>query len=144
MGNIAPQHARFNRSGGAWHELETWVREELVRRQGSEVWVFAGCVFGPRIYGQIGDAQGIHVPPMFFKIVIYSRERGDQPTVLAFQFPHRRVARIHGREPAFPHFLVSVDLVEAMTGLNFFRGVEGEEAIEAEDTWVNWTGINLL
>ena len=137
MGNIAPQHREFNRSGGVWHQLETWVREELVRRQGREVWVFAGCVFGPGDFDRIGNGEAIHVPPMFFKILLYIRD-SEQPTVLAFLFPHQQVARPRTREQAFPHFLVSVDLVETMTGLDFFQGVVGEEAMESEDTWGNW------
>ena len=137
MGNIAPQHREFNRSGGVWHQLETWVREELVRRQGREVWVFAGCVFGPGDFDQIGEEDTVQVPPMFFKIVIFYADT-EQPTVLAFLFPHQRVVHRLGGQPAFPHFLVSVDLVEAMTGLDFFQGLTEAEEMERKEGQVAW------
>ena len=79
---------------------------------------------------------------MFYKIVIFLDET-EQPAVLAFLFPHQRVVHRLGRQTAIPYFLVSVDLIEAMTGLDFFQGTEGEEVLESEDTWANWRGSNL-
>ena len=138
MTNTTPQWPGFNGSGGLWYQLETWVRKELVIGQGREVWVFAGSVFGPVLYDTIGPDDGIHVPPMFFKIVVLEHPPGHKPIVLAFLFPHQRVVHRSGSGMAIPHFLVSVDLVEAMSGLDFFQDVEGEEGIEGPDTWVNW------
>ena len=136
MSNIAPQHAKFNGPGGVWYGLETWVREEVVKKRGREVWVFAGCVFGPGEHERIGPEEDIYVPPMFFKIVIV--EEGSEPVVLAFLFPHQRVIHRSGKERIFPYFLVSVDVIEALTGLNFLRRLEGGEVLEKVDTWVNW------
>jgi DNA/RNA endonuclease G (NUC1) len=55
---------------------------------------------------------------MFFKIVVLEDPDPDveTPVVLAFLFPHQRAR--HGE---IENFLVSVDVVEALTGLDFLR-----------------------
>ena len=106
-----------------------------MRRQGREAWILAGTA---SVYDRFWGVKGINLPPMFFKIAVHHKASDPAPTVLAFLFPHQRV--VHGGVKRFPEYLVSVDLMEAMTGLDFFQGIEGEEAIEAEDTWVNWEG----
>ena len=57
------------------------------------------------------------------------------PRVLAFLFPHSRVA--HGD---VEDHLVSVDVVEALSGLDFFGELaeETERALEDVDTFYNW------
>ena len=141
MSNIVPQHARFNGSGGLWYALETWVREEVVRKRGREVWVFAGCIFGPGEHQKIGPRGDIWVPPMFYKIVIFQGEGERAPKVLAFLFPHQSVSHKHQRERIFPYFLVSVDVIEVLTGLDFFPQLEAAAEFEAVDTWRNWRGF---
>ena len=88
MSNIAPQHHRgFNGPPGLWWKLERWIQDELVAEQGNEVWVFAGCFFGPGQHERVGPHKNISVPPMFYKIVITQTSDPDFPTVLAFLFP---------------------------------------------------------
>ena len=142
MSNIAPQHQRaFNGAGGLWFALERMVQETWVRDRGDEVWVFAGCVIGPGQHEFVGPDQDIVVPPMFFKIVIRKPtaeevDAGDDlPKVLAFLFPHQRQA--HGE---LPDFLVTIDVVEALTGLDFFPDLNDqvEATLEDTDTIANW------
>jgi endonuclease G len=70
---------------------------------------------------------------MFFKIVV--TETDDKPTVLAFMFPHQ--IKRHGD---IQDYLVSVNLIEAMTGLDFFPDLHSTdwENMERTSTWVNW------
>ncbi len=72
---------------------------------------------------------------MFYKIVI---EEQTASKVLAFLFPHQR--ETHGE---IEDFLVSIDVIEALTGFDFFSGLEDglETAIEDRDTWLNWAGF---
>lgn len=140
MTNIAPQHHEgFNgfTSGpesveGLWFELERFVQDDLVVGAGREVWVFAGCIFGPGEMEQIGPDENITVPPMFYKIVIMEDDN-DDPLVLAFLFPHQRV-----RHGDLFSFLVTVDVIEAMTGLDFFSELDDDEeaVLEDTDTWL--------
>ncbi len=129
MSNMAPQHHNaFNGSGGLWYEAETYIRNTLLMAQQKEVWVFDGCIYGPGSYDTIGS--GVEVPPMFFKIVI--TETAGKPKVLAFLFPHQ--IKKHGK---IQDFLVSVNIIEAMTGLDFFLDLNDEE-MERKSTWENW------
>ena len=96
---------------------------------------FAGCIFGPGEHQKVGPNNDIWVPAMFFKIVIIRKPGSDVPQVLAFLFPHQYSA--HGR---IENFLVSVDIIEAMTGENFFSSLDDdvEKSLEAKDTWETW------
>lgn len=80
----------------------------------------------------------IHVPPMFFKIVVLEDPDPDVPVHLAFLFPHQRV-----RLGEIEDFLVTVDVIEALTGLDFLSGMdEGvEQVLEDRDTFENWVGF---
>ena len=141
MSNIAPQHhAAFNGAGGMWFELERWIQDVVVTGAELEVWVFAGCIFGYGAHERVGPASDIGVPPMFFKIVVRESEDpdDDMPRVLAFLFPHHRAK--HGE---IQDFLTSVDVIEALSGLNFFNqfGPEVQHALEDADTFENWDGF---
>ena len=137
MSNIAPQRGLdFNRAGGLWYKLERWEQDILVDSLGKEIWVFAGCIFGKGEYERVGPEYDIGVPSMFFKIVIQKPEiPSDMPIVLAFLFPHQRSK--HGE---IENFLVTVDVIEALTGLDFFNQFDDttEALLEDTDTWVNW------
>jgi endonuclease G len=140
MSNIAPQHREaFNGPGGLWFKLETWIRERVVVKNssaGHDVWVFAGCIFGPGETEKAGTQNDIHVPPVFFKIVI--REIKGEPKILAFLLPHHRSP--HGD---IEDFLVSIDVIENLTGLNFFSDLpdQKESELEKQDTFENWAGF---
>jgi len=140
MSNIAPQHHEgFNgwkKLGsesipGLWFELERWIQDDLVRDGGHEAWVIAGCIFGRGEHEKVGLNKDIWVPPMFYKIVVFKDEDSDLPVVLAYLFPHQRVR--HGE---LDHFLVSIDVIEALAGVDFFNAkAAGEMPPEDRDTW---------
>ncbi len=47
---------------------------------GNEVWVYAGTVFGLGVPERVGPDEDIHVPPMFFKIVVLEDADPDVET----------------------------------------------------------------
>ena len=135
MSNIAPQHhAAFNGSGGMWFNLERWT-QDLVKSTKTEAWVFAGCIFGPSVMEKVGPNKDIEVPPIFYKIVIRQDPDDDSPYILAFLFPHHR-----SRHGSIEDYLVSVDVIEALTGLDFFQDLPDpiENALEDADSWEVW------
>ena len=84
-----------------------------------------GLVVGRGEHETVGPEHDIVVPPMFFKIVIREgTEEGDLPIVLAFLFPHQRAR--HGE---LENFLVSVDVIEALTNLDFFNEIGDEVSL---------------
>ena len=112
------------------------VRHEAVVDDDQELWVFAGSIVGPGQHELVGPNNDIVVPPMFWKIVIRGPDDNEEfPTVLAFLFPHQRVS--HGD---IEDFLVSVDIIEALSGLDFFTVFElgDQHTLEDEDTSLNW------
>lgn len=135
LSNVAPQdHDGFNGGGGIWRDLERYIQDTVVEEQEKEVWVYAGTVLGRGEMEKVGTNNDITVPPMFFKIVVRNDNHG-KPLVLAFLLPHHKEA--HGE---IQDFLVSVDIIEALTGLDFFSKMDEdmEGKLEAEDTWLNW------
>lgn len=70
---------------------------------------------------------------MFFKIIVTETE--GKAKVLAFLFPHQ--IKKHGD---IQDYLVSVNLIEAMTGLDFFPDLHNAEWEDGErkSTWENW------
>jgi len=131
---------------GEYFRQTVWVRlEQKVRRWASEsdnLYIVTGPLFVPQTddegneavrYETIGDNR-VGVPTHFFKVLL--RELDGQKTMLAFLLPHRRTAP----DADLDQFLVSVDKVERLSGLNFFpklsEPTQGRlEAVEAETTW---------
>lgn len=61
----------------------------------------------------------------------HQRRAVQPPNMLAFLFPHQRTA--HGD---MEDFLVSIDVIKALTGENFFRALDtaAQAALEDQDT----------
>ncbi|GAB2791513.1 DNA/RNA non-specific endonuclease [Halomonas shantousis] len=106
MTNITPQRPDLNRR--LWQRLEEAVMDDFVPRFGG-LWVVTGPVFGDDFFHRVGFVQ---VPEAFYKILVVP---GKTTHVLAFLVPQN----VRGNEP-LDRFLVSVDEIEARTGLNFF------------------------
>lgn len=139
MTNITPQHHdAFNGSGGLWFQLERWVQDVLVEQRELDVWIHAGSILGPGEHEVVGPDEDIFVPAMFYKIVVLEDDPNPEPVVLAFLFPHQREA--HGD---IQHFLVSIDLIEALSGLDFFTEMDDDTELwfEDVDTWANWERV---
>lgn len=132
MSNIVPQYPSFNRSGGLWYELETRVREHV--GDGHDVWVVAGTILWDGTVSTIGGPADVHVPHAFYKIIAWGAAP-EVPQVAAFLFPHQE-----SRVGELVDFLVSVDLIEALCGCDFFALLDDEiEAeLERQNTVSSW------
>ncbi|MCB0373497.1 MAG: DNA/RNA non-specific endonuclease [Muricauda sp.] len=104
--NISPQNKDFN--AGVWNRLEQQVRR-WCKKYGDLV-VITGGVLEDGLW-EIGE-EDVDVPRNFYKIVL--QNNGREPKVLAFLMPAEE-----SQEP-LQNFLVSVDEIEAMTGIDFF------------------------
>ncbi len=128
--NMTHQHGKgFNGAGGIWYKIENYVREKLIKK-GKKVWIFAGPVFGKTPYDVY---RGVEVPAMYFKIVI--TEENGKPNILAFLLPHRMMGQKKNQSEA--DFLVSVNHIESMTGLDFFPEINND-SLERFPTFKNW------
>lgn len=102
MSNISPQNPAFNR--GIWKRLEEKVRQWAKREK---IYVVTGPVFKDN-KGSVN--QKITVPGYYYKVV-YSP--GKQQ-MIAFLLPNSKA------ETDLYSFVVSVDSVETVTGIDFF------------------------
>ncbi|TDX28092.1 endonuclease G [Modicisalibacter xianhensis] len=110
MSNVSPQRPDLNRR--LWQRLEEVVIDHFVPRFGV-VQIITGPVFPADWLGNAFHRVGlVEVPQAFYKIVVVP---GEQPRALAFLMPQT----VQGNEP-LDRFLVSIDEIEARTGLNFF------------------------
>ncbi|MGY0391778.1 DNA/RNA non-specific endonuclease [Bizionia sp. KMM 8389] len=124
--NISPQEHDFN--AGIWNTLEQKTRYWAVKYNG--VFVVTGGVLDTGLK-TIGS-ENVAVPNQFYKI-IFNYNNGD-PKVLAFLMPHENSSK-----PLYT-FVVSVDRVETLTGIDFFPELDDaiEAEIEASSNYKSW------
>lgn len=124
--NISPQDKYFN--AGIWNRLEQKVRY-WCKRYGDLMVVTGGVLESGLI--EIGD-EGVDVPRTFYKIVM--RGGPDESQVLAFLIPAKE-----SQEP-LENFLVSVDVIEEKTGIDFFKDQPQawQTAVEAQVDVKGW------
>ncbi len=129
--NACPQLQAMN--NGVWKGLENKTAN-WADKYGT-VWI----ICGPVIYNMvpsnwIGDPGEVpvSVPDAFFKIVIKDSTAGGVPDVLAFILPMEGVGNYSSSNHVLTPYLTSVDVVEALTQLNFLTNLPKaiEEQIE--------------
>lgn len=129
LSNVSLQAPQFNR--GIWRELEKQVRHFAVREK--RIVVATGPVLPVDKVITIG-ANRVSVPLYYYK-VIYAPTPPEK--MIAFVLPNR------GSSADLRTFAVTVDHVEALTGLDFFRSVPQpkQERLEQTITVESWEWI---
>lgn len=117
MSNMSPQLSGFN--GGIWKELEESVRDWAYKYD--ELYVASGPIF-TGVTKSIGQSSKIRVPDAFYKVVIdvYGRNKEG----IAYIIPHEI------SEQRLEDYAVTIDEVEEITGLDFFRGAYANASTE--------------
>ena len=123
--NISPQDRDFN--AGIWNSLEQKVRYWARKYDG--VYVVTGGVLKGNL-STIGSER-VAVPNLFYKIVYDP----DNEKMIAFLMPNK-----DSHERLY-NFVVSVDSVEALTGIDFFPALDDalEDKLEAMTNYKNWS-----
>ena len=116
LSNISPQLADFN--SGVWNRMEIQVR------RWAEHYDTIFVVTGPLLKGggkeRIGDNR-VTVPSAFYKAVYIPAKR----QAIGFLIPHRQ------DKSALVTFAMTIDELEAKTGIDFFAGMPDETTIES-------------
>lgn len=129
MTNMCPQNHSNN--AGDWKDLEELVRD-IARKYGS-TYICAGPIVSDAS-NTIGKTRKIVVPQAFFKVLLRQKADGTW-TSIGFVMPNEA-----GNRPLMTYML-SVDDVEAISGIDFFPNLPDsiEETVESDFEVSDWT-----
>ena len=127
MSNIAPQEPYFNR--GIWNDLEVKFRD-WVNRDG-DIFMVTGPVLRDGLE-TIGRSNRVAIPEYFYKVA-FCKANG-KPKMIAF------LMKNEPSNKSLKSFVVTVDEVEKITGIDFFSKLPDnlENRLEAQigtDEW---------
>ena len=129
--NMAPQLPDLNRE--KWAELENTIREYVIENK-MQVYAVTGGILHdslPRMLNK-GRENTVSIPSFFYKVILDN-------------FNHRGIGFVMPNGNCnYPimSYAVSIDSVEALTGLNFFSKIKDEELTEQQfdiDIWQSGT-----
>ena len=125
--NISPQKHQFN--AGVWNRLEQKIRYWAKKNDG--IFVITGGVLEKKLK-TIGT-ESVSVPNQFYKVIL--DKTNGKIKMLAFLMPHK-----DSNLPLYK-FVVSVDKIEALTGIDFFKELEDtlENRLEKSSSYKNWS-----
>jgi len=123
--NMSPQLDDFNREGGAYME---GLLRSYVARTGHQLVVVTGGVLKEGLPVIDRGTNKVSIPAQFYKVVL-DLEAGK---AIGFLIPNEKL-----RYP-LEHYAVSVDAVEALTGLDFFGLIEDQDQVESEADTKFW------
>ncbi|WP_303318192.1 DNA/RNA non-specific endonuclease [Flavivirga abyssicola] len=125
--NISPQEHQFN--SGIWNKLEQKVRYWARKYDG--VFVVTGGVLKGEM-DAIGNDE-VSVPNQFYKVLIDNNS--GKTKMIAFLMPHKK-----SNAPLY-EFVVSVDTIEALTGIDFFPQLDDtlETQLESSSSYKGWS-----
>lgn len=125
--NISPQLHDFN--AGVWNRLEQKVRYWATKYDG--IYVITGGILQPSLK-TIGQEK-VSVPNYFYKILLDNSN--GQYRMIAFLVPGKK------SDKPLHNFVVSVDSLEKMTGIDFFPKLDDkiENSLEKTSDYKAWS-----
>jgi endonuclease G, mitochondrial len=117
--NVSPQKQNFNRN--VWNSIEM-TADNLTKTYGRS-WIITGPYFDEEI--ELMNKR-VEIPDGFYKIVIIQKDNGFYPVSFVLDMDSE------SRNPE--DYIVSIDSVETLTGLDFFHELEDpvEDRLEAD------------
>lgn len=124
MSNMSPQDPSFNR--GIWRKLEETIREWGKR---SQIFISTAGVLNIENLGSIGGNK-VTIPAKYYKVIYSSKNN----SMIGFLLPNR------GSSDEIKSFVVSVDSIELITGIDFFHELpdEIENRLESKINLEDW------
>lgn len=129
LSNMSPQHVSLN--SGKWSQLESNARD--VARELDTCWIYTGAIFRQNAakHKTLGTTRSgkqkkigkdsVWVPTHFYKIVL-AQDNDGSVLMWAFLMEHRNV-KLPGQ---VVDYAVSVDSIQHLTGLDFFKDLPDE------------------
>ncbi len=127
MSNMSPQDPQFNRI--AWRNLEALVRNWAEKYNG--LYIVTGPILTDGPYESIGENK-VSIPKYYYKVLL--AYDGDEAKMIAFLMPNEKC-----EAPLFS-YVVTVDTIEYITGIDFFYLLEDieEENLERQAQYFIW------
>jgi len=123
--NMSPQEPGFNR--GIWKKLEELVRTWAI--ENNSILVVTGPVLGKKLK-TIGPDH-VSVPEFYYKVILDNTE--PEINGIAFLIPNA------SQSSGLQSFVVTIDQVESVTGIDFFPTVQNEDQIEKTSSLAQWS-----
>ena len=120
MSNISPQNSSFNK--GKWLDLEKLIRAWANQ---NEVFITAGGVLNCGLDKITG---GVSVPELYYKIIYDT----NNEKMIGFLMPNKSI------EGDLKSYVVSVEIIEAITNINFFPKLENSSQLESSVCLSDW------
>ncbi len=124
--NISPQNQSFNR--GIWNTLEDKVR--YYAKQNKQVYVVTGPILEDGL--PVVGSNRISIPRYFYKALLdYTK-----PSIKAIAY----IIKNQHSDLPLSHFVVSIDSLEKLSGIDFFPLLpdEDENKLEKENCYTCW------
>jgi endonuclease G, mitochondrial len=127
--NMTPQRPGFNRE--SWAEVEDLLRS-IVDNEQKRFYVLTGPVLRDDLPVVERSINQVSIPELHYKIIVDTDPAN--PRGLAFLMPNRKA------EYPAASYVVSIDSVEKVTGLNFFPRLDPdmEAKIEGKSNYTAW------
>lgn len=125
--NMSPQLPSFNR--GIWADLELWARGQAINNNDT-IYIVSGPVFVNNL-GKIGS-NNVTIPGYFYKVLL--KFDNGSPKTIGFLLPQI------GATGNIKDYVVPVNTIETLTGLNFFPALSGsiENSVESQYGLTVW------
>jgi endonuclease G len=126
---MTPQDPEFNRE--SWAEIEGLVRK-IVDAEKKSLYVLTAPILSKDLKPIAASVNQIKIPNFHYKII--ADLSNDSPRGLAFLMPNRKC------EYRPSHYVVSIDSIEKLTGLDFFPNLSDsiERKIEGNADFTAW------
>lgn len=116
--NICSQNHQLN--NGDWKELEEKCREWAIEY--GSIYIVCGPIITENAHGRLGENQ-IMIPDKFYKVLLIQKDGKYQGAGFLFtNYPKRdsRISTKPGPDRPLESYMVTIDEVEAATGMDFF------------------------
>lgn len=126
--NMTPQLPEFNRE--IWADLESFLRAYIYNNPNKDLYIITAPVLTDDLPKQSRSVNNMSIPELHYKIAVdFEDEKG-----IAFLIPQN-----HDDYP-IETYVVSIDSIEALTGINFYPNLtqEQESRIEANSDISLW------
>ncbi len=127
--NMTPQRPEFNRE--SWAELETLLRT-IVDQEKKSFYVLTGPVLNDKLPVIEKSTNKLKIPEYHYKIIVDLST--ETPRGMAFLMPNKKC------ESRLSNYVVSIDSIEQITGLDFFLSIDDqlEKTIESKSDFNSW------